>query len=616
VPLIVLAPLAAFVIAVSSVRTRRSSANLAMIGVVTSMLATLLVGWGLARKTAPFLATYQYINLPVAFSGPSRFQGFGIDIVLRVDHITVAALFAIELCILGALGWHQVMGRSEPGPARFHALVSVLMFGSAGALVSWDLAELLTFWGLAAGATYLLLAHRWGQEEAAIRARVALALPFATDLSLLCGVAWLYARYGVQNLSTLVPILHTNPGWTVRSLVVASILLFVGVAGRLALWPLQSWLTRTSVTAPPAASAMAQAVWSILAIVVLYRVMPIIVASNSQTLKGLVYACAAAAVAAPLLSLVGNEPRRVITLLGCGVAAVGAAIVIRGFQTPNATFAIAGIACVLAAAPARAAALLAASAIASAMRTDDMAEMGDAWARMRTSASALLLAGVVLALSPLGALAFGVSSRAGVGLALGEGVLLVSIGALRVYLATATGPLRRRRAFEPDRVREAARASLGWPFLLVVGGGALLVASQIRGWLDFLDGNKHPGPTAGVFVIWLAVALIGFAVVTVAYIRDKDGALRASELGGVWLRRLSYVGSRNFDRFIVAPVTLIALRIGERWLPAGDGRVVSALDATGRLVVAGARLPVVPVAIVIAVILTVVVGLVSPGVLR
>jgi len=281
---------------------------------------------------------------------------------------------------------------------------------------------------------------------------------------------------------------------------------------------------------------------------------------------------------------------------------VGAAIVIRGFQTPNATFAIAGIACVLAAAPARAAALLAASAIASAMRTDDMAEMGDAWARMRTSASALLLAGVVLALSPLGALAFGVSSRAGVGLALGRR----RAARLDRRPPGLSGPLPPGRCaagalFEPDRVREAARASLGWPFLLVVGGGALLVASQIRGWLDFLDGNKHPDPLQCIR------HLVGGRADRVRsrdgrLYTDKDGALRASELGGVWLRRLSYAGSRNFDRFIVAPVTLIALRIGERWLPAGDGRVVSALDATGRLVVAGARLPVVPVAIAIAVI--------------
>jgi hypothetical protein len=138
----------------------------------------------------------------------------------------------------------------------------------------------------------------------------------------------------------------------------------------------------------------------------------------------------------------------------------------------------------------------------------------------------------------------------------------------------------------------------------------------IRSWLDFLDGSKHPEPTAGVFVLWLAVALIGFAAVSIAYVRDKDGALRASELSGAWLRRVSYAASRSFDRFVSEPVTTIAVRIGERWIPAGDGGMVSAVGATGRLVVAGARLPVVPVAIAIAVILTVVVGLVSPGLLR
>lgn len=612
----VVAPLAAFVVAITSVRNRRSAANLAMLGVVTSILATLLVGWGLAKRTAPFLATYPYINLPVAFSGPSNFQGFGVDIVLRVDHITVAALFVVDLCIVGAIGWHQLMGRSEPGAARFHALISALLFGCAGVLVSWDLAELLVFWGIAGAATYLLLAHRWGTDEAAIRARVALALPFVTDLSLLCGVAWLYARYGVQNLTTLLPILHTNPGWTVRSLVVASVLLFIGLAGRLALWPLNSWVTRTAMTSPPAASAVTQAVWSVLAIVVLYRLMPIFAASNQQTVKAFLYACGVAAIAAPLLSLFGNEAKRAIALVGSGVAGIGAAVVIHGVQVPNATFAIAGIACVFAAAPARAAGVLAASAIAGAMRTDDLAEMGNAWARMRLSAIALLVAAVVLGLSALGAIAFGVSSRSYLGIALGEAVLLVSIGAGRVFLAMALGPLRKRRAFDPDRVREAPAASLGWPYWLALGGAVLLLASLIRGWLDFLDGNRHSTPAAGAYVLWIVVALIGAGAVVGAFVRDRDGALRASALAGTGLSRLTYAAYGNFDRFIVQPVTEIALRVGERWIPVGDGAVGRALDTSGRFVVAGARLPVLPIVLVIAVILALVVGIVSPGVFR
>jgi NADH:ubiquinone oxidoreductase subunit 5 (subunit L)/multisubunit Na+/H+ antiporter MnhA subunit len=616
VPLILIAPLAAFVLALSSVRTRRSSANLAMIGAVTSLFATLLVGWGLAKRTTPFLATYQYINLPVAFSGPANFQGFGIDIVLRVDHITVAALLVVEICIIGALGWHQVMGRTEPGPARFYSLISVLLFGCAGVLVSWDLAELLAFWGVAGAASYLLLAHRWGLDEAAARARIALALPFATDLALLCGVAWLYARYGVQNLTTLLPILHTNPGWTVRSLVVASILLFIGLAGRLALWPLQSWVTHNAVTAPPAASAIVQAVWSVLAIVVLYRVMPVFVASNSQTVQGVLYACEVAAIVAALLALLGNEPRRIVTRLGSAVAAVAAAVVIHGFQVPNATFAVAGIACVLAAAPARAAGVLATSAIAGAMRTDDLAEMGDAWARMRVTALALLLAAIGLALSATGALAYGISSRSGLGIALGEALLIVSIGGMRVFLATALGPLRRRRAFEPDRVREATRASLGWPYWLVVGGGVFLVASFIRGWLDFLDGHRHPASDPGAFLLWIVVVVIGIAGASFAYVRNKDGALKASAMAGARLSSWAWTGSRSLDRFIVAPITELARRTGDRWIPAGDARLASALDTTGRLIAAGTRLPVLPVVIVAAVVLTLVVGLLSPGVFR
>jgi formate hydrogenlyase subunit 3/multisubunit Na+/H+ antiporter MnhD subunit len=611
----VIAPLAAFVLAISSVRTRRSSSNMAMLGAVVTLLATLLVGWGLAKKTTPFLATYQYINVPVAFSGPVNFQGFGIDIVLRVDHLTVAALVAIEICVIGAIGWHQVMGRSEAGAARFHALISALLFGCVGALVSWDLAELVAFWGIAAGMTYLLLAHRWGLDEAARRARVALALPFLTDLSLLCGVAWLYAAYGVQNLSTLLPILHTNPGWTVRSLVVASVLLLIGVSGRLALWPLHSWVTQTTVAAPPAASAVAQAVWSVLAIVVLYRVMPILAASNQQTLQVFMYACAGAAVVASLLALFGNEPRRVIALLGSAVTAVGAAVVIHGFENPHATFAIAGVACVLGAAPARSAATLATSAIATAMRTDDMAEMGDAWRRMRASSLTLLAGGIVLALGAWGALSFGVSSRSWLGVLLGEAVLLVAIGVARVFLGVSIGPLRRRRAFEPDRVREAQSTSLGWPYMLALTGAAFLVASTIRGWLDLLDGLKHPEPSAGSLVLWVAIALLGIAAATFAYVRDKDGAVRASTASGAWLGTRMATVAALVERFLVAPSTELARRI-DVWLPAGDGALGRFAGTSGRLALAGGRLPAVPLLVLLAVVLAIVLGLAGPGLLR
>ena len=610
-----LAPLAAFALALSSVRTRRSAANMALLGVVVMLLATLLVGWGLANKTTAYSATYQYMNLSVAFSGPANFQSFTWDVAFHVDHVTVVALLAIEICVIGILGWHQVMGRTEPGPARFNALVSGLLFGCAGAMVSWDLAELLAFWGIAGVMTYLLLAHRWGSDEAARRSRIVLALPFLTDLSLLCGVAWLYARYGVQHIDTLLPILHTTTGWTVRALVVGSVLLFIGIAGRLAIWPLNSWITQTAVTAPPAASALAQVVWSVVAIVVLYRLLPVFAAANLQTVRVCMYVCAGAAVLAPLLALFGNEPRRVIAMLGSGAAATGAAVTIHGFEDPRFTFAVAGIACVLAAAPARAAAILASSAVSGAMRTDDLAEMGDAWRRMRSSSLALLLAGVVLGLSASGALAFGVSARSWLGVLLGEAVLLISIGGLRVFLGASVGPLRRRRAFEPDRVREVASESLGWPFWLVVAAAALLAGSLIHGYLDYLDGHKHPAPTTGSLVLWAAVGLAGFAVVAIAYAVNKDGALRVSTVTGAWTASGSSAVAGTLDRFLVAPMTDLVRRL-ELWIRAGDGALGRIAGGAGRATLAGVRAPALPVVLVLAVALAFVIGLIAPGVLR
>ena len=613
-PLLLIAPLTTFLLALSSVRTRRSASATAMFGTVVTLVLTLLVLWGLTKKSGPYVATYQYMNVSVAFQGPQNFQTFAIQLVLHVDHLTIAALLAIEICVFAALGWHQVMGRSEPGAARFHAAVTALLFAASGMLMSWDLAELLGFWFIGGALTYLLLSHRWGVAEPAARARVALALPFLSDVCLLSGIAWLYARYGTQSLDALLPILHTNPGWTTRSLVVASVLLFVGVAGRLALWPFSSWATQTAVTAPPAASAIVQGVWSVAGIVVLYRLTPIFVASNQRTMQALLAACGVAAVVAAVLGILGNEPRRAIALAGSAVVAIGAGVVIDGAYHHPATFGIAGVAAVLAVAPARAGALLAITTIANAMRTDDLADMGDAWRRMRASSGAVLACALVIGLAASGALADGVSSRSKIGIALGEASLLVAVAALRVYFGASFGPLRRRRAFDPDRVREPQEAR-GWPYWLAVAGAAFVVASLITGWLSFLDGTKHPAPSLTAVALWVAVPLIGFAACAATYLRNKDGALGASAVGGAWLARGTSLLFAGVDRFLVAPTTDIARRLGD-WIPAGDGALGRFATTTGQLALGAARVPALPLVIVLAIALAVVFALVAPGVVR
>jgi hypothetical protein len=150
---------------------------------------------------------------------------------------------------------------------------------------------------------------------------------------------------------------------------------------------------------------------------------------------------------------------------------------------------------------------------------------------------------------------------------------------------------------------------------MALGGAVLAAASLVRGWLDFLDGNKHPAPASGTYVLWLAVALVGFAAAAIAYAGNKEGALRASARIGAWLSSLMGAGIAVVNRFVFAPVLDLTSRTGA-WGPAGDGELGRAAVASGRFAAALTRAPTLPLLILLAVLLAVAVGLLSPGVFR
>ena len=258
---------------------------------------------------------------------------------------------------------------------------------------------------------------------------------------------------------------------------------------------------------------------------------------------------------------------------------------------------------------------MATSSIVAAMRTSDLAEMGDGWRRMRATTTALLLASVVIALSGALAVPLTAGSRTRFALAIGEAVLLVSIAAIRVAIAVAIGPLQRRKTFEPDRVREVPRTSVGWPYWLVLAGVVLAVAMLFPSWLGFLDNQPHKAATAAAVGIWVGVVGIGLLLTAFAYGSDKDGALRASAALGEVLRRLLGLAAAAGSRFLWEPIAAIAERVYE-WIPEGDGGLAQAAAASGRLALAAARAPAVPLLVVIAAVLALAVGLATPGLFR
>jgi formate hydrogenlyase subunit 3/multisubunit Na+/H+ antiporter MnhD subunit len=604
-----------YLLVLGSVRTRRTAATTAQFTAGAMLVAALLIGWARFRQGAPYVAAYQWINLPVAFTGDQRFQGFGIDLSLRIDHTALVAVIAALVVLLACVTWHRAAGRAEQGPIRFTVNVLMLTLGTVGVLVSGDLAELLAFWAAAGIATYLILGHRWGTEGAGQRGRVALAFPIVGDVALLCAVGLIYSRYGTLTISTLLPELTTTLGVGEKSLTTIAALLFVAVAVRACVWPFTAWQTAT-VEAPAAGLALVSSLWPIMAGTLLLRLQPVLAASGVQSMRIVDYTLVAAALIGPLLSLLGVELRRALLLASSGAIALSLIGVV--YQP---TLGV-GFMAVLAVAAGRAAALLAGSSAATAMRTVDLRAMGGGWQqltggrqarrRMPYTSATLLLAGAVLALAPM-AIAMLRPNRV-IWVAFVPGLVLVALAALRPYFAIAHGELKRRRAFEPERVEEVLRVIYGSALVCAVLGAAAVVLSYFPQWIKYLGAGGETVGRPGAELLWVLAPLAGAALAGFGYWQRKDQGMALSArlgdgFGVVWEQ-----AGGLYDRFLARPGGRIVGAVEDLGVPAVESGVGRALSGAGGLAGLAERgLPWVPTVLGLAVVLAVAFGLLTRG---
>jgi NADH:ubiquinone oxidoreductase subunit 5 (subunit L)/multisubunit Na+/H+ antiporter MnhA subunit len=573
VPLLLLAPLLTFVLIVSGVRARRATSNTAALGLLVTLADIVLVGWARYRAPTPYVASYQWINVPVSFSGATQFQGFGIDISLRVDHLALAGAAVVLLASLGIVAWHRSASRGEAGPARFHAVLMLAVGAALGVLVSGDLAALAAWWGLCGVASYLLLAHRWGSEAAGRASQLGLWLPFAGDVALWCGVAVLYSRFGQLTLDKLVApgVLHNTYGAGLKSIGFAAVLFGVAALVRGGVFPFTAW--QTALEAPPAAAAWVQSIWPVTALVVLVRVLPIFDSAGPEPYRILAYLSALGLICAVVLSLLVNDLRRSVAWTGAALVALA----VLGLGQPGAlATSVAGMLAFCLARPVLAGASW---SIAAAMHSGDLADMGGAWQRMRRTSLGYLIGALALALAFVPKAATRAAYGWGGSWFLGVALVLIGAALLRPYAAAAYGELRRRRAFEPTRVREVARGASASLLALAVAGAVATVLAFLTPWVAWFGGPGHAGGVEQMFV-WAAMALVGCAVGFYGGGFQRDITIGWSRRTQALVAGYSGLAVIVFDRFLSQPVLGVVDAI--------DGIVIDAGgSALGRLLARG-----------------------------
>jgi multicomponent Na+:H+ antiporter subunit D len=193
----------------------------------------------------------------------------GIEYVLD----PLAGFVSVVIALVGLV---VVVYPPRPGfgfvPARQHplyALVLLLLGGLLGVVMTGDLFHLFVFLEIYAIATYALVAL--GGPRATLASLRYLIFGTIGSGFYLLGVGFLYFMTGSLNMADVAERL--GPVLTNETVVAALVLIVVGLAIKMALFPLHIWLPEAHSYAPPAVAALLAAVQVKVAAYALIRIL-------------------------------------------------------------------------------------------------------------------------------------------------------------------------------------------------------------------------------------------------------------------------------------------------------------------------------------------------------
>ena len=255
--LVPLIPCIAFVLAgFIGHKTPQCGGFIAILGALAAFVMAALVSWGyytsdLYENAQPFVQNMDWLVV-----GDITIQ-FGIYIDTLSCIMMLFASFISTLIFVYSLGYmHDQEGKRR----RYFAEVSLFLTGMLGLAVSSNYLEMFVFWEVMGLCSYLLIGFwSYDHEEAVEKSSAAKKAFLVTrlgDVCLMCGLfvlLYIFGSLDYQNIFGAVAAKSDDP-----LLVVAILLMFGGVIGKSAQFPLHDWLP-DAMAGPTTVSALIHA---------------------------------------------------------------------------------------------------------------------------------------------------------------------------------------------------------------------------------------------------------------------------------------------------------------------------------------------------------------------
>ncbi|NOY35983.1 MAG: NADH-quinone oxidoreductase subunit L [Chlorobi bacterium] len=294
---------------------------------VSGVLGT--IGLGISFSLALY-AAYQYFFvaavgdsyqtiIPVNMMWLSFTDHLKIYMGILLDPISVVMLvvvttisFMVHIYSLGYM-------KGEKGFQRFYAFLSLFTFSMLGLVIATNIFQMYIFWELVGVSSYLLIGFYYSKPSAVAAAKKAFIVTRFADLGFLIGILLLSFFTGTFDFDKLM-----QPGTNIFAGIAgvsflgisgiswAMVLIFMGAAGKSAMFPLHIWLPDAMEGPTPVSALIHAATMVVAGVFLVARMFPIYYFQTPDVLIFIGYVGGFTSLFAAIIAMTQNDIKRVL----------------------------------------------------------------------------------------------------------------------------------------------------------------------------------------------------------------------------------------------------------------------------------------------------------------
>ena len=262
-------------------------------------------------------------GFPLEFTWLRFTENLSIDIGIGLDSISLMMVLVITFVSLMVHIFSLGYMKGEERYSTYYSFLSLFTFSMLGLVVSTNLFQMYIFWELVGVSSFLLIGFYYNKPSAVAAAKKAFIVTRFADLGFLIGILVVSYYADTLDFYTLIarltyaesPHLHaavSSAFLGISGLTWGFVLIFIGGAGKSAMFPLHIWLPDAMEGPTPVSALIHAATMVVAGVFLVARLFPIYAISAPAALELVGWVGAISAIIAAIIACTQTDIKRVL----------------------------------------------------------------------------------------------------------------------------------------------------------------------------------------------------------------------------------------------------------------------------------------------------------------